>query len=87
MSIIVFLSKRLLKQELEVHGLSHQGTWASFSHPNPQKLTLRTSTYVSADFFLNVNLKHVIEYFHLNIIHMTLYKDIMLYFDKFTVEI
>ena len=31
----------------------------------------------------DVNLKHMIKFFHLHIIPMTLYKGIMSYFDKF----
>ena len=40
-------------------------------------------TWVPITSTLNVNLKHIIELFHYHIIPMTLYKDVMPYFDKY----
>ena len=60
------------------HGLSQQGVWVLFGHPNPQKSSLRTSKFICEESFLKiVDFKLKIELFHLNIIPMALYKDIM----------
>ena len=64
------------------HGLSQQGVWASFGHPNPWKAPLRTHRLFCEEFSWNDNLRHIIEFFQLHIIPMILYKDIMPYFDK-----
>ena len=59
----------------------------SFGHPHPLKAPLRTPQSVARNFLKNYDgdddLKHIIEFVHLPIIHITLYKDIMPYFDKF----
>ena len=63
--------------------LASRASGCLFGHPNPQKAPIRTPKFFWEDFFLNVNLKHIIEYFHHHIIPMTLHKDIMPYFDKY----
>ena len=52
--------------------------WVSFWTPKP----LESTTLDSQFFVRNFNLKRITEFFHLNIIPMTLNKDIMPYFDK-----
>ena len=59
------------------HGLSQQGVWVSFWTPKPWKSTLQDTQFCLWGISLNVNLKHIIDFFHLHIIHITLYKDIM----------
>ena len=54
------------------HSLSQQGVWVSFGHPNPQKSPHRTPKC----HFLNCQV------FHLNVIPMTFYKDIVPYFNN-----
>ena len=54
------------------HGLSQQGIWASFGHPNPQRYPLRTPKLISQ----NVNFKLRVD-IQLSIIPITLYKNIM----------
>ena len=49
----------------------------SLRAPKPLKGTPPDTQNFRDDFF-NGNLKHIIEFFHLHIIPMTLYKDIML---------
>ena len=53
----------------------------SFWTPKPLKSTPQDTQKILQGISQNVNLKHIIEFFHLCIIHMTLYKDIMPYFD------
>ena len=65
------------------NGLSQQGVWVSFCTPKPLKSIPQVTPIFLLGISLNVNLKHIIEFFHLHIIPMTLYKDIMPYFDKF----
>ena len=66
-----------------IHGLSQQGVWASFWTPKPLKSTSQDTQIFLWGIFLNLNLKHIIDFFHLHVIPMTLYMDIMPYFDKF----
>ena len=47
------------------------------------KSTPQDTQFFCEEFLENVNLKHIIEFFHLHTIPMTLYKNIMPYFDKF----
>ena len=42
---------------------SQQVVWVSFWHPNPQKSHLRTPIIFQLEIFLNVNFKHIIEFF------------------------
>ena len=65
------------------HGLSQQGVWVSIWTPKPLKSTPQDTPQKFRGILKNVNPKHVIEYFHLHIIPMALYKDIMPYSDKF----
>ena len=53
-----------------------------FGHPNPSKETLRTPIFLCG-ISKDLNLKLIIEFFHLHIIPMTLFNDIMPYFDEF----
>ena len=63
--------------------LSQQGIWVSFGHPNPKTAPRRTPKCFYEELLKNFNLKQIIEFFHLCIIPLTLYKDIMPYFVKF----
>ena len=45
------------------HSLSQQGVWALHRHPNPQKSPFRTPPPKSKGNFLNVNFKHIIDFF------------------------
>ena len=54
-----------------------------FGHPNPLKEPLRTPKINLCGISKNLNLKLIINFFHLLIISMTLFKDIMPYFDEF----
>ena len=65
------------------HGLSQQGVWVSFWTPKPLKRTPQDTQIFLCGISKNPNLKLIIEFFHLLIIPMTFYKDIMPYFDKF----
>ena len=62
--------------------LASRASGCLFGHPNPRKPSLRTPPKIRG-ISSNVNLKHIIEFLHLHIIPMTLYKDIMPYFDTF----
>ena len=66
-----------------LHGLSQQGICVPFWTPKPLKSTPQDTHIFLWRISKNVNLKHIIEFFHLNIIPMILYKNIMPYFDKF----
>ena len=63
------------------HCLSQQGVLATFGHPDLQKSSffLRTKTFCE-DLFLNINFRHINEFFHLNIIPMAVYMDKLFYF-------
>ena len=63
--------------------LASRASGCLFGHPNPSKEPLRTPTSFGVEFQKNLNLKLVIEFFHLLMIPMTLYNDIMPYFDEF----
>ena len=54
-----------------------------FGHPNPEKEPFRTPRKCLCGISKNLNLKLIIEFFHLLIIPMTLFNDIMPYFDEF----
>ena len=61
------------------HGLSPKDVWVSFGHPNPQKTPFRTLK-IFCEEFLKVSISSIqLNFFHLNIIHMALYMDIILY--------
>ena len=62
------------------HSLSHQGVWASFHHPNPQKFN--SPKCFERNSLKNVIFKHENDFIHLNVIPMTLYKGIMPYFNE-----
>ena len=65
------------------HGLSQQGVWVPFWTPKPLKRTPKDTQLSLCGISKNLNLKLIIEFFHLLIIPMTLFNDIMPYFDKF----
>ena len=54
-----------------------------FVTPKPLKSTPQDTHFFLRRISLSVNLKHIIEFFHLHIISMLLYMYIMPYFDKF----
>ena len=65
------------------HGLSQQGVWVPFWTPKPLKRTPQDTQIFLCGISKNPNLKLIIEFFHLLIIPMTLFNDIMPYFDEF----
>ena len=65
------------------HGLSQQGVWVPFWTPKPLKRTSQDTQIFLCAISKNLNLKLIIEFFHLLIIPMTLFNDIMPYFDEF----
>ena len=65
------------------HGLSQQGVWVPFWTPKPLKSASQHTQIFLCGIFKNSNLKLIIEFFHLLIIPMTLFSDIMPYFDEF----
>ena len=70
--------------QVKAQGTKHNsqyGFWASFRHPHLQKSPFRTHIFCD-EFFKNVNFKHTIDFFHLNIMFNTLLMDIMPYFIK-----
>ena len=66
-----------------MHGLSQQGVWVSFWTPKPLKSTTKDTQISWRGISWNINLKLIIDCFHLHMIPMNLYKDNMPYFDKF----
>ena len=66
-----------------MHGLSQQGVWVPFWTPNPLKRTPQDTQIFLCGISKNLNLKLKIEFCHLLIIPMTLFNDIMPYFDEF----
>ena len=86
-SIIYFKSTKNILDGCDVaqHGLSQQGIWVSFWTPRPLKSISQDTFFVGN--FLKVNLKHIIEFFHLHIIPMTLYEEIMPYFDNLFIHV
>ena len=65
------------------HGLSQQAVWVPFWTPKPLKRTPQDTQKISCGISKNLNLKLIIEFFPLLIIPMTLFNDIMPYFDEF----
>ena len=65
------------------HGLSQQGVWVPFWTPKPLKRTPQDTQILLCGISKNPNLKLIIELFHLLIIPMTLFNDILPYFDEF----
>ena len=54
------------------HSLSQQGVWVSFWTPKPFKSTPQDTQTLLRGISYNVIFKHIIEFFHLHIIPMTL---------------
>ena len=63
------------------HGLSKQGVWVPFWTPKHLKRTSQDTQFLLCGISKNLNLKLIIEFFHL-IIPMTLFNAIMPYFDE-----
>ena len=70
-------------QYLHDHGLSQQGILVPFWTPKPLKRTPQDTQIFLCGISKNLNLKLIIEFFHLLIIPMTFLNDIMPYFDEF----
>ena len=66
-----------------IHGLSQQGVWVPFWTPKPLKRTPQDTQNLSSGISKNPNPKLMIEFFHLLTILMTLFNDILPYFDEF----
>ena len=56
------------------HGLSQQGVWVPFWTPKPLKRTPQDPQNVLCGISKNLNLKLIVEFFHLLFIPMTLFK-------------
>ena len=69
--------------QIEVQRLSQQGVWVSFWTPKPLKTNPQDTQMFLWGISWNVNLKHIIEFSHLLTIPMSMFKNIMPYFDKF----
>ena len=69
-------------QHILHHGLSQQGVWVPFWTPKPFKRILQDTQISLCGISKNRNLKLIIEFFHLFIIPMTLFDDIMPNFDE-----
>ena len=65
------------------HGLSQQGVWVPFWTPKPLKRTPQDTQFFLCGISRNLNLKLIIDFFHLLIIPMTLFNGSMPYFDEF----
>ena len=65
------------------HGLSQQGVWVLFWTPEPLKRTPQDTQKILRGISKYLNLKLIIGFFNLLIIPMTLFNDIMPYFDEF----
>ena len=65
------------------HGLSQQGVWVPFWTPKPLKSTPQDTHFILRGISKNLNLKLIIECFHLLTIPMILFNDIMPYSDEF----
>ena len=73
------------------HGLSQQGVWVPFWTPKPLKRTPQDTHKILCGISKNLNLKLIIEFFHLLVIPMTLFNgilpSIMMNLSMFMVEI
>ena len=63
--------------------LASRASGCLFGHPNPYREPLRTPKSFCVEFLKNLNLKLIIDFFHLLTIPMTLLNDIIPYFDEF----
>ena len=80
---IPFRSSSQVNVETAQHGLSQQGVWVPFWTPKPLKRSPQDTQIFLCGISKNLNLKLIIKYFHLLIIPMILFNDIMPYFDEF----
>ena len=62
--------------------LASRASGCLFGHQNPSTAPLRSPKIVCEEFLIMSFFKHIIEYFHLHRISMTLSKDIKPYFDN-----
>ena len=67
----------------EGHGLSQQGVWVPFWTPKPLKRTPQDTQFILWGISKNLSHKLMIEFSHLLLIPMTLFSDIMPYFNEF----
>ena len=65
------------------HSLSQQGVWVPFWTPKPLKRTPQDTEIFLCGISKNPNLKLINDFFHLLIIPITLFNDIMPYSDEF----
>ena len=72
-----------LASRVLAHGLSQQGVWVPFWTPKPLKRTPVDTHFFCVEISKNLNLKLIIEFIHLLIVPLTLFNDIMTYFDEF----
>ena len=63
--------------------LASRASGCLFEHPNPQKAPIRTPKIFCEEFRKMSISSIIIKFFHFHIIPMTLYKDIIPYFDQF----
>ena len=68
---------------VETWSLSQQGVWVPFWTPKPLKRIPQDTQFFLCAISKNLNLKLIVEFFHLHIIHITSYKDIMPCSDEF----
>ena len=67
--------------DTSTHGLSQQGGWVPFWTPKPLKRTPQDTQLFLCR--ISKNLKLIVEFYHLLVIPMTLFNDIMPNFDEF----
>ena len=79
----LFLNINIFDELCSNHGLSQEGVWVPFWTPKPLKRTPQDTQIFHCGISKNLNLKLTIEIFHLLRIPMTLFNDIMPYFDEF----
>ena len=69
--------------ETVAHGFSQQGVWVPLWTPKPLKRTPQDTHIFCEEFLKKLNLKLIIEFFYFLLIPMTLFNDIMPYFNEF----
>ena len=82
-SVAVCLRFRLLSDTWGINTVMVLASRVSFWTPKPLKRTPHDTQIFLCGIFKNLNLKLIIEFFHFLIIPMTLFNDIMPYFDEF----
>ena len=77
-SSLTFRTQDFLEHYISIwvdHGLSQQGAWVPFWTPKPLKRAPQDTQIILCGISKNPNLKHIIEFFHLLTIPMTLFND------------